>query len=632
MAKTVRKRTPRATSTVGGKADNSRANKKDDASDTLDYCSNQSTLDCAEVPAIQQFQDLIDMQKEDFENIRVGLSQQNLQLARSNSGLMVKIREMDTSVSELIQENVGLRSKLSMKDSQLKQRLEETISTLERGVFQRMDEILHMFASVRQREGIEAPAESLLHRSAPFNEPRSILKRNRSSHPRSAETSHIGHRSSVATIAFNELQNEVFSPEHNSPTKSASEPRLSPAPKKRRKSSRRESLFHPSDFEFSDNSDHEESSAKAPEPTAYIGTTAPPLGYHGSSNQNEVDVPTEADTFMSATPPEPIEDVCNFTNSLIEYSIPEEIPERAVENSIVSDTSSKLPVYHDSVQDTQTETTHILPDSLQNSIERAHVANPDSHKSSFKSSMSSQEKVKHSMRSRGSQKKMIDEVMPTSTCGSTSELSDTSRTRRTRGKAINYAQPSLRAKMRRPTEKLVDATTVTNFRDMQVEGNRRKSRSGSRDGTPFIEDSTKRDSAIPASHETTESENKNTEKKNDPEPQKLANPAKIDMNPPTIPKLNPLKDITNNAPAKSSMKTKKLFRKAIVGDLGSENSCSLEDSSGNRSTSFRVNEEDLSVFDLLDDLKTSSAPRTHRARAREREEAGKRSRKTAFRL
>lgn len=82
---------------------------------------------------------------------------------------------------------------------------------------------------------------------------------------------------------------------------------------------------------------------------------------------------------------------------------------------------------------------------------------------------------------------MIDEVMPT-TCGTTNELSDSSRSRRTRGRAINYALPSLRAKMRRPTEKLVDATTVTNIRDLQVITGRTKSSSKSRDGTPFYDE------------------------------------------------------------------------------------------------------------------------------------------------
>lgn len=51
---------------------------------------------------------------------------------------------------------------------------------------------------------------------------------------------------------------------------------------------------------------------------------------------------------------------------------------------------------------------------------------------------------------------------------STPQESDSRRTRRTRGKNVNYKLPSLRAKMRRPTKKFVDATTVTNINDLQV--------------------------------------------------------------------------------------------------------------------------------------------------------------------
>lgn len=49
-----------------------------------------------------------------------------------------------------------------------------------------------------------------------------------------------------------------------------------------------------------------------------------------------------------------------------------------------------------------------------------------------------------------------------------SDSTPAGRTRRTRGKNVNYKLPSLRAKMRRPTKKFVDATIVTNINDLQV--------------------------------------------------------------------------------------------------------------------------------------------------------------------
>ncbi|SCV06188.1 LANO_0H24036g1_1 [Lachancea nothofagi CBS 11611] len=631
MAKTVRKRVSRASSSNSWKVDHNKTNNNDRND------NNKTNAVESDIPAIQQFQDLIDMQKNEFESARVGLTQQNVQLARSNSGLMVRIREMDKSVSELIQENVVLRSKLSVKEQQFKVRLTETIQTLERGVFQRFDEMLHMFASTRRREGLGVPSDSLSHRSTLLNEPRSILKRNKAS--QNGHNSAVP-RSSTTTIAFNESHNQVFSPEPSSPnpsTQHSTEIAISPPSKKRRKSSRRESLFHPSDFEFSENPDNDEGYSPSKGPTVAIDSLeALPTAQPDDPQPEGTEETMESFEAPPMPSQDPGEDSCNFTNSLIEYSIPEEIAEKIIETSVASDTSAKIQVYHDNSRSAQFDSSQLLPGPITSNFRRDHVQAIDVQPTSFvQNATSSQKKVKHSMKSRGAQKKMIDEVMPT-TCGSTNELSDTARSRRTRGKAINYALPSLRAKMRRPTEKLVDATTVTNIRDLQVETGRRKSGSRSRDGTPYTDDEVRIDSVTFTNEEEGSELLKPPLSGNSP-PKSIEKPAKIKVlkplsntNSPNIPNINPLKDITNNAPAKSSMKTKKLFKKAIVGDLGSENSYSFDESSGNHSTSFRVNEEDLSVFDLLNDLKANSAPKTHRARARQ--EAEKRGRKPAFRL
>ncbi|SCU85536.1 LAFA_0D16248g1_1 [Lachancea sp. 'fantastica'] len=618
MAKALRKRVSRAAPKTDRKSPAVASNR-----------ISTAALDETRVPAIQEFQDLVDLQRNEFENVKMGLSQQNVQLARCNSELMIKVREMDKSVSELIQENVCLRSKLSLKEHEFKERLASTIESLEEGVLQRFDELLHMFESVRRRQGLEVPHDSLVRRSALLNEPRSILKRDRSRHSRDTSTT---------TIAFNESRNQIISPEPgNSHNKPSEEAVASPSAKKRRKSSRRESLFHPSDFEFADIATNEDTTTAAQEAVSGIPTEATMDEQITSSRKSFEESITDTDL-----PQQPhhdsVEESCNFTNSLIEYSIPEELPEKHVETSVTSD-SAKLQVYHDIEEQPQRVDSRLLPDSMANSASRAHAVSGEPQRMSFEqNTTSSQKKVKHSMKSRVSQRRIVDEVMPT-TCGSTEDLSDSSRLRRTRGKEINYALPSLRAKMRRPTEKLVDATTVTNIRDLQVEGNRRKSGSYSRDGSPLI-------------HEDQADNSKTNDPKKTPEPsqqvQETSNLStaaqesakatvivpqkpKISAFSPKIPKMNPLKDITNNnAPAKSSMKTKKLFKKPIVGDLGGENSNSFDDSSGNRSTSFRVNEEDLSLFNLLDDLKTHTVPKTHRAKARQ--EAEKHGKKPAFRL
>ncbi|SCU85406.1 LAME_0D01222g1_1 [Lachancea meyersii CBS 8951] len=621
MAKALRKRVSRPPTKAEGKGlvSGTRRENKD------------APLDDTSVPVIQQFQDLIDIQKNEFENVRAGLSQQNVQLARSNSGLMIKVREMDESISELIQENVLLRSKMSLKEHQFKERLAAAIGALEEGVLQRFDEILHMFESVRRKQSLDVPPESLARRSALMNEPRSILKKNGSRNSRD---------NSTTAIAFSENRNQVFSPEPCISTKhtvAPSEGATSPAAKKRRKSSRRESLFQPSDFEFSDFPANDDTST----------TEQPPMTNPSSATTTEERKSPSPEGFEEALndsnlPPVPLQDSveesCNFTNSLIEYSIPEELPEKAIESSVTSDTPGKVQVYRDHGIELPNNDMQLLPSTTTNKAQRAHSSSAEvQHPTFVQNATSSQKKVKHSMKSRGSQKRIIDEVMPT-TRGSTEDLSDCSRSKRTRGKEINYALPSLRAKMRRPTEKLVDATTVINIRDLQVEGNRRKSGSYSRDGTPLLGEESIYTSQPSARKDTPEvlqqappthghiSAPKESEKIAE---KSITSPLSSAYSP-NIPKLVPLKDITNKAPGKLSMKTKKLFKKPIVGDLGSENSCSFDESSGNRSTSFRVNEEDLSLLNLLDDLKANTVPKTHRAKARQ--EAEKRGRKPAFRL
>lgn len=475
---------------------------------------------------------------------------------------------------------------------------------------------------------------SLIERSALLNEPRSILKRNRNS---SAGKSQHG-----STIAFNENENQVFSPQRvNEASSISTRADHSPPSKRRRKSSRRESLFHPSDFEFSDHEGVDrETNAQAPTATEVESPitlpTSDPEAQQKTNDPNTVGRET-------VLPNDSVEESCNFTNSLIDYSIPEEVLE-ASSVSTPSAALNKVNVYHDSTSQSETE---LVPGLSKPSRYASHNFENESAQdkttqqqqpSFIQNSTSSQKKVKHSMKARGAPKKMIDEVMPT-TGGSTSELSDTSRSRRTRGKAINYALPSLRAKMRRPTEKLVDATTVTNIRDLQVRTGRRKSSSKSRDSTPFengaqidqevtleVQDK-KTGTEHDLNHDDTPaSPSKNLEVLVD---SKRSSPSE-NTEPKSTTKSNPLKDITNNAPAKPLGKTKKLFKKPIVGDLGDENSYSYEESSTNRSMSFRVNEEDLSVFDLLDDLKTNTLPKTHRAKAKK--VADKRGRKPAFRL
>lgn len=72
------------------------------------------------VPQIQELQNLMDSQASKVEAIRASYSQQNTQLAKANSSLMMRLSELERKVGELVKENVSLRSTVSMGEFQYK--------------------------------------------------------------------------------------------------------------------------------------------------------------------------------------------------------------------------------------------------------------------------------------------------------------------------------------------------------------------------------------------------------------------------------------------------------------------------------------------------------------------------------
>ena len=97
----------------------------------------------------EEFQEMLEQQKTMY-------LQQNNQLARYNSSLMMKITDLETKISELVQENVKLRSRLSMGELKYRERMNRTVETVERGVMDRLDEISRLFVDLRRQESIAA--------------------------------------------------------------------------------------------------------------------------------------------------------------------------------------------------------------------------------------------------------------------------------------------------------------------------------------------------------------------------------------------------------------------------------------------------------------------------------------------
>ncbi|AMD21224.1 HEL056Cp [Eremothecium sinecaudum] len=604
----------------------------------------------------QEYLDLINLQKQQFEQLRCNYAQQNAQLAKSNSLLMIKITDLETKISELIQENVQLRNKLSVTELRFKERLNNCFNVLEDGAFQRFEEVLNLFVVLREQQGLQVNG--------------TLLKQNISKRPQ------IGEKRSLSpkVVEFNvpTYENEVSANRCDENLELTADEVL-PLKKKRRKSSRRESLFIASDFDFSNDSfenalkdfetpkpnkanrqtSNEESTSKADNGTSGVdeedsanlrndteegntsatSTGAPATVNNNDSNQKEENLDVnnrnnednenrkengseeanennEHNTDKNEENQQ--DEAANFTHSIIEYFIPEECDDEVLDTT--NSSRSKLEIFHDSSNGSSTETKII------NGTEPHNKLSP-SQPSFVQIPVSSQSKIKHSMKPRRSnQKKIVDEVMPQN-----GYSDDTQRPRRTRGKAVDYKWPSLRAKMRRPTDELVDATTVTDIHELQVPSNRKlkKSRTDSdlSDGEEDIASIAQEENInkIPIALQEPEIIDKTNSPSAHNIPSNLAETNAIDK---PIRKPMLLKDITNKQPA--VQKTKKLLSKKVVADnVNDENSYFLEDSSIN---SFRLNEDDLSVFDLISDMKCSNLPKTHRAKARaERQEIKKSS-------
>lgn len=563
------------------------------------------------IPQIQELQNLMDMQRNKVEVIKASYSLQNAQLAKANSTLMIKLSDIEKKISELVQENVMLRSKVSLGEFNYKRRLSEQLDVLEAGISHRVEEIFLMFDSVRTKERLPQTASSS--RSC---ELRSILRKRRSL------GSSQGGNKSTSSIQFVDTANHAA--ENNGDHESTDQAENgtgydeNSAKRKRRKSSRRESIFLPKDFEFpndesaepaketavetaNDQNDEDENEV-APETETRSEDAAKRTV---SPHVDELAVPTDYNEQITQT-----EGSFSFTNSIIEYSIPEEFAPSASANTEQL-SSSKIEVFRDEPEFTT---------SSQNQIENKQDIQ------TFVPS-TSQGKAKHSRSapSARSRNKLVDEVMPTTNNGTAACDIDFVRPRRTRGKAIDYKLPSLRAKMRRPTEKLVDATTFTNIHELQVPNAKRNyKKNPSRKCTTAA---ALKEAVIPGDQWRDDNDPRPPENNvdqtaesghqidNSSTTSKIGEDAiskeKLAIKPKPI-----LKDITNRP---KTSKTRKLLKSAIINDICDNNGAAYDDTTdslGSAGSSFRLNEEDLSVFDLIGSNKAKPSNKTYRAKSK----------------
>ncbi|CUM52470.1 uncharacterized protein AC631_05030 [Debaryomyces fabryi] len=93
-------------------------------------------------------------QHKNIELIRKKYTLQNKSLAKNNSLMMLRISEMEAKVSDLINENMLLRKRRTFKDAELKKQLEAKLEIVETGLVHKFGEIFEMLREIRMDEGM----------------------------------------------------------------------------------------------------------------------------------------------------------------------------------------------------------------------------------------------------------------------------------------------------------------------------------------------------------------------------------------------------------------------------------------------------------------------------------------------
>ncbi|CAK7894685.1 hypothetical protein CAAN1_02S04082 [[Candida] anglica] len=135
---------------------------------------------------------------QNIDSIRRKYSAQNQTLAKNNSVMLSKITTMESKISELINENMAIRRQKSMKELEVKEKLDQKLRSIEDGLYDKFDEMFQMFRTFREREDLpintrlevfndsklerlrsEAPMDSLLCLKSPVLSPISKTERRR---------------------------------------------------------------------------------------------------------------------------------------------------------------------------------------------------------------------------------------------------------------------------------------------------------------------------------------------------------------------------------------------------------------------------------------------------------------------
>lgn len=392
--------------------------------------NNTSDKKCPTNIPIQELENLFRIKKERKDTKFMNHLQQNIQFAKENNLLKIKINELESRLNNLLKENLKLKQENSINESKYKKTLNEQINILEYGIFKRFDEIILMFDNIRQKESLSTNLNPLWSKYHPDN---------------SNDNSNLNNNNNNNNNMYN-LSNTLLTPS--------------------KKRNRRKSMFIQSDDLPSMNIDNQNNHISQSSDNVMVESSIPILKH--PDNSIDEDISNNNNNNNNSTRSSP---------SILDYSIPEE-PEDKLSNTKQSNIYNNNNIHIQKVDIP-------IPVVQSNNISGHNMVSSESHTEKNQRKRTQKYPPKTQKTTKKSLSK--DDIMP-STISNTNKdgiekakgnpllkepiVEGRSLRRSTRGKIVNYKLPSLRAKMRRPTEKLVDATIVNDIHEYEVNLNK----------------------------------------------------------------------------------------------------------------------------------------------------------------
>lgn len=386
---------------------------------------------------LKQLQDILNIKTEQQQSRKVGFAQQNIQFARENTSLKTKITELELKLNDLLKENLQLRQNNVSNKIQYESHLNEQICLLENGVFQRFDEIILMFDNVRKRENLPANKSSQWMKYHQQSEVSNSLKNNTITPSKKRNRRKSMFIQSDDLPMLDKLHNDQLSNDklHNDKENFNLNSSVS------------ETIIHESSIPILEHPDNVSKEDTDMEPNNDIDTSNMHNENTGTSSVLDCPIPEEKEE--EAAEEEEEEEEENSDVNLIIYPSNE-----SYENSKNASTPP--------IEQSQ-ENISSTPITKKTQRKRTTKIPPPIIKKNQRKSVSKDDKMPQTNID-------VNKIEPTHMNTTLEENASGIRpTRRsTRGKVVNYKLPSLRAKMRRPKEQLVDATTVNNIHEYEV--------------------------------------------------------------------------------------------------------------------------------------------------------------------